>query len=574
MNAKKSLGITAIAVLLVLVGLPTLLLLITAFTDSPPRPGAPIGNFTLENVAALASGNTIGAAGNSLVVSVFGTALAVATGTLMAWLTVRTDMPFRGLAGLAGIVPLFMSPLVGSLAWALLGSPNSGYLNFALTSIGLPALVNVYSLGGMVFVLGLFYAPYSFLMVASSLQLMNPELEEAASVHGASKRWVMRWVSLPLVTPAIAGSSLLTFVLISENFPVVQIFGAAGRVDTIPAQLFRLMTSTPQQPNRAAAIGVVLLLLLSAFLLIQRRYVNRRNYTTVTGKGFRPKRIPLGALRWPMLLIVIGYLCAAVLLPYAALLQSSLRSNQYVETLADLFTLEGLSFDSFIDAFEYEPFIEAMGNTLLVAAGTAVCGVMLNFFLAYLVKRSPWRGNVVLELLVNVPLAMPALVLSMAFLWVALRVPVPVYGTLLVLVLAYITRFLPQGFQGIVANIGQVHPDLEDAAKVSGARPIGAVARILLPLIKGGMASTALLLFILSFRELSAALFLFTSDTRVLSIVIYDQWEAGSWPRLAAMSLIYSAILLLVTLFARKWIGLESEKTQPEPMKHKEEVRK
>lgn len=568
MNAKKGLGVIALAVLVVLVGLPTLLLLITAFTDSPPRPGAPIGNFTLENIAALASGGAIEAAGNSLVVSVFGTGFAVATGTLMAWLTVRTDMPFKGLAALAGIVPLFMSALVGSLAWALLGSPNSGYLNVALNSIGLPNLVNIYSLGGMIFVLGLFYAPYSFLMVASSLQLMNPELEEAASVHGASKRWVMRWISLPLVTPAIAGSSLLTFVLISENFPVVQIFGAPGRVDTIPAQIFRLMTSTPQQPNRAAAIGVFLLLVLSVFLLIQRRSVNRRNYTTVTGKGFRPKRIPLGVLRWPMLLIVIGYLCAAVLLPYAALLLSSLRSFQYVETLADLFTLEGLSFDSFINAFEYEPFMEAISNTLLIAVGTAVCGVGLNFFIAYLVKRSQSKVNVVLELLVNVPLAIPALVLSMGFLWVTLRVPVPIYGTLLILVLAYITRFLPQGFQGIVANIGQVHPDLEDAAKVSGARPISAVVRILLPLMKGGIASTMLLLFILSFRELSAALFLFTSDTRVISIVIYDQWAAGSSAQVAAMSLIYSALLLLVTIFARKWVGLESEKAAPNPIEN------
>jgi iron(III) transport system permease protein len=544
------------AILVVLVGLPLALLVLTSFIDVAPRPGAGLGSFTLDNYAQLAGPGNLNAAWNSLVISLFGTALAMLIGGLTGWLAARTDVPFRGLAQLAGIVPLFMSALVGTLAWALIASPRAGYINVGLEALGIGMTVNIYSMGGIVFVMGLFYAPYAFLLINSALTLMNPELEEAGSVHGGTMRRILGKVTFPIVTPAVAGSAILTFVLISENFPVVQILGSAGSIETLPARLFRLMVASPQRANEAAALGIALLVLLSVIIYAQRRLISRRSYVTVSGKGFRPRKIRLGRWRWPAFAFVVAYLMLAVVLPYFALLESALRRHQFLDGFLDLFDGSAFGMQNFTAAAGYRPFQEGLQNSLIVALATAVLGGALHFVLAYVVRRTTIPGRGLLEYVTNVPLAVPALVLGMGFLWSWLRLPVPVYGTLVILVMAFVARFLPQGFQGVSSTIVQVDKDLEDAAIVAGAKRRRAVSTVTLPLVKTGVVSTMLLLFILSFRELSAALFLFTSDTRTLSVVIYDQWESGQWPRVAAMSLMYSLVLLVVTLVGRRWFGL------------------
>lgn len=548
--------IILLVIVALLVGLPFLMLLVTAFTDAPPRPGAGLGNGTLENLRALVSVGSRNAALNSLWISIGGTLAAMSIGGLLAWIAARTDMPWRPLAQLAGIVPLFTSALVASLAWSLIASPRAGYLNILMRSLGWDITFDIYSFGGMIFLLGIFYAPYAFLFIYSALTLMNPELEEAGSVHGATLPTVTRRLTLPLVTPAIAGSGVLSFVLISENFPVVQVLGVAADIETIPTRLFRLMVAFPTKPNEAAAIGFVLLVVMSALVWLQRRLVARRNYVTVSGKGFRPRVVKLGPYRWLALAFTIAYLIVAVVMPYFALIQSALRRHQFIAGIGDLFDVSAFTLHNVALALNYEPFQLGMRNSFLVATMTAIVGGALHFSMAYTARRTSIPGRSLLEYSAAVPLAMPSLVLGMAFLWTWIRLPISIHGTLFILVMAYATRFMPQGFQGIAGTVSQIDRDLEDAAVVAGATRPTAVRRVTLPLIRTGVVSTMLLLFILSFRELSAALFLFTSDTRLVSIVIYDQWEGGRWPRVAAMSLTYSAVLLVVTLVGRRWFGL------------------
>lgn len=549
--------IPMVAILFVLVGLPFIMLLVTSFTDTPPRPGSGWGSFTLNNFIALGSPGNRDAALASLLISIGGTALAMILGGTLAWLSARTDMPARWVAQMAGIVPLFTSALVGALAWALIASPRAGYINVLWRSLGFEGpLINIYSIGGMIFVFGLFYAPYTFLLVNSALVLMNPELEEAGTVHGASLRRVMFKITFPLVTPAIAAAGILTFVLISENFPVVQILGTAGQIEAIPSRLFRMMVSRPPRANQAAALGIALLVIMSALIYLQRKLISSRNYTTVSGKGFKPRQVELKKWRWPAFGFVAVYMFVAVFLPYFALIQSALRRHQFLASFGDLFDISGLTFDNVVAAFNYAPFQQGMRNSFIVAVFTAVFGGLLHFMIAYVVRRTRLPGRALMEYATVLPLAMPALVLGMGFLWAWIRLPVPIYGTLFILVMAFATRFMPQGFQSISATISQVDQDLEDAAVVSGANRPRAVAAVTVPLIKTGVISSMLLLFILSFRELSAALFLFTTNTRLVSIVIYDQWEAGFWPRVASMSLMYSFVLLIVTLIGRRWFGL------------------
>jgi iron(III) transport system permease protein len=539
-----------------LVLVPLGMLVSASFLDSPPRPGAPPGQFTLENYAALVRPSSLGAARNSLVFALGATALALGIGSILAWLVARTDVPARRLIGVAGVMPLFMSSLVGALAYALVASPRSGYVNLALRDLGVPFRFNVYSPLGIIVVLGLFYAPYTFLFMSSALQLMNPELEEAARTHGASQRAVAVRIAFPLVKPALLGAGVLTLVLTLENFPVLQILGSPTGIDTMPAAIFRLMMQTPPRPTEAAAVGMLLLGTMVALVYAQSRILRERSYVTVTGKGFRPNLNRLGAWRWPGLMFGVGYLALAVVLPIFALFQSALRAHQFIPSAAALFDPTGWSLNSFADIFSDRPFLQAFWNSLLVGLLAAIGGTGFHFALSYYVNRTAMPLRSPIEYIVMLPVAVPALLIGMGFLWAWIWLPLPIYGTLWILALAYIARFLPQGFRSISATIGQVHPDLEDSARVAGASLVRAAWSILTPLILPGVTATMLLLFILSMRELSTSLFLFTTETRVLSIVIYEQWEAGQWSRVAAMSLAYSGLLLAITILGRRWLGL------------------
>jgi iron(III) transport system permease protein len=541
--------------LIVLVVFPLAMLVYASFLDSPPRPGAPEGHFTLANYATFGDPLTLEAAGNSIAFALGATALALALGSLLAWLVARTDVPAKPMVGIAGVMPLFMSSLVGALAYALIASPRSGYINMALRDLALPFSVNVYSPLGIIIVLGLFYTPYAFLFMSSALHLMNPELEEAAEIHGAARGVVAAEITFPLVKPALLGAAILILVLTLENFPVLQILGSPTGIETMPSTIFRLMMQTPPRPTEAAAVGMLLLAVMVLLVYLQSRMLRQGAYVTVTGKGFRPKVTPLGAWRWPAFALAMLYLTLAVVLPLFALAQSALRAHQFIPNTAALFDPAAFSLRHFQDIFGYEPFLRAFWNSIAVGAITALAGTAFHFVLSYYVNRTTMPLRRTLEYIAMLPVAVPALLIGIGFLWAWISLPVPLYGTLWILAFAYIARFLPQGFRSLSATMVQVHPDLEESAIVAGANRARAAWSILTPLILPGVASTMLLLFILSMRELSTSLFLFTTDTRVLSIVIYEQWESGRWPRVAAMSLAYSGLLFVVTSVGWRWLG-------------------
>jgi iron(III) transport system permease protein len=286
--------------------------------------------------------------------------------------------------------------------------------------------------------------------------------------------------------------------------------------------------------------------------------LRRGAYVTVTGRSYRPRLTRLGAWRWPALALATLYLMLAVVLPLFALAQSALRAHQFIPSTAALFDPAALSLRHFQDIFGYEPFRQAFWNSVIVGAVTAVVGTAFHFVLSYYVNRTTMPLRKTMEYIAMLPVAVPALLIGIGFLWAWISLPFPLYGTLWILVFAYVARFLPQGFRSLSATIVQVHPELEESAILSGANRVRAAWSILTPLILPGVASTMLLLFILSMRELSTSLFLFTTDTRVLSIVIYEQWESGRWPRVAAMSLAYSALLFVVTSAGWRWLGTKN----------------
>ena len=542
-----------LAVLTVIVLCPMYFIVMGAFTDNAERESLfDFGNFTLDNFTVFGSATARSALISSAVVGIGASVVALAIGCLLAFLAARTDVPGRKFVYGIGIAPLFLPALVGALAWALLAGPATGYLNLALNAIGLPNLIDVYSFGGIIFVLGLYYAPYPFLMVHSALSLMNPDLEDAASLHGAKLSQMLRKVTFPLVMPAVIGSGILVFALTVENFPVAQVIGVPGGVDTLPTLIYRLMNASPARSNDAAAVAVVLTVLLVVVIGIQQKAMNSKDYTTVTGKGVRARLVPLRGWRIPAAAFAWLYFALAVLLPVAALVLAALQTSPYVANIGQLLRPGSLSLWGMGETLQSNEFHQVVINSVIVGVATAAIGTALCFALAYTRYRTKAPGRKLLEYIAMLPLAVPAIVLGLGLLWTWLALPIPIYGTLAVLVIAFVAVFIPQGYRGVSASIVQLDKDLEDSAVMLGARRHRAITFVTAPLLRVGLSSTFLLLMMLSMRELTAALFLFTSDTRLLSIAIFDAYDNGSFQSAAELSLLYCFVIAILAVLARR----------------------
>lgn len=538
----------------VLVLSPLVMTGIASFSTQVPFSGGPAASFTLDNYRLLFVPELAVATWHTLIIAVGGTVIAVTIGTGLAWLAARTDIPCKPLVHLIGLMPLFVSLVVASVTWSILGSGRSGYLNIILRSLGSDWQINVRSLWGITILHGLYYVPYSYILLFGAFSMIHPDLEQAASVHGASLRRMLLRITFPLVRPALLGAVLLSFIAMAEEFPMPAILGEPVGIETLSTRIFNLMTRAPAEPNKAAAVGILLTLIVAVLVWIQRRLLHGRDFRTVTGKGMRPQLMRLGWFLWPALALVLLYAFVTLGLPVIALLIGSLRQGMFIRDAAALFDPAFFSLRALKQTLSDEHVREAVANTLVTGVATALVGTALYFVMGYVLTRTRLTGRQALEYIAMVPLALPALVMSMGTLWTWLAIPLPVYGTLLVLVIAYTGRLMPQGLRAISASIGQVHDDLEQAAMVAGASRGKAVARITLPLIRGTVFSSAFLTLVLATRELTSSLLLYTTNTRVLSVVIYEAYEQGLWSFVASISLVYTALLLVLTLIGRRWM--------------------
>ncbi|MGW3470820.1 ABC transporter permease [Saccharopolyspora sp. NPDC000995] len=551
----RILGMPLLAFVSFLVLVPAALIMVAAFATDVPRPGNSGLAFTLENLRVLVAKGVLVAALNSLLIAVGATVLALVIGGVLAFVAARTDARARGFLYLIGLMPLFLPSYVGALAWSILASPGAGLINVAFRDLGATGpVVNVYTIVGVIVVMAIYYAPYAFLMIHSSMSLMNPDLEDAAGVHGSPPWRTIRSVTVPLSLPAILGAGLLIFVLVFENFPVSQVLATPGGIDTMPTFIYKLMNSTPSRGNEAAVIAIVLVAVVLAVTWMQRRYLANRSFTTVSGKGVKARTIALGRWRTPVLVAAVGYFVLSILLPLLALLLSAVRSSPYMSSFGSLAEPGALDASSFAAALTSDGFLGAATNSVVVSVAAATSGTALAFVVGYVVYRTKSWGRGALENVSMVPLAIPHVVLGIGLLWTWLVMPLPVYGTLWVLIIGFVAVQMPQGLRGIAASIRATDRDLEDSAVMLGARRSRAIAVITLPLLRVAVLSTFLLLLMLSMRELTVPLFLYTTDTETLSIAIYDQFEnGGALSEASATALIYCAIMFLLSYLPRRF---------------------
>jgi iron(III) transport system permease protein len=476
------------------------------------------------------------------------TALAVGLGGTLAFLVVRTDVPARRLLFAAALAPLALPGVLYAVAWIFLASPRSGLLNLLLEPALGPETFDIFTLGGMIVVEGLHLSPLAFLLVAAALRSLDPTLEESAIVSGAGVLGTIRRVTLPLVRPAVSAAVLILTVRVIGTFAVPTLIGLPARVSVFTSRIWTSLDRYPPDFGEAAAYSTSLLALTSAGLVLHARLWRRgRSYQSITGKGFRPGRITLGRWRWAAAAFVAAYALVAAVLPLLALVHVS---TQRFFTAPSRESFSRATLDAYGNVLRDGRIAHAAQNSILLGLGSATGVILLGAVASWLVLRTNVRGRRVLDTLAFLPLAFPGLVLAVAVLFVYLRVPLPVYGTLWILLVAYLTVFLPYGMRYASVSMAQVGRELEESAQTSGVAWWQTFRRIMLPLALPGLAAGWLFVMIVSVRELSTSILLYSPGTEVLAVTIWEQYANGRFPEVAALGVLMVAGLTAVALVA------------------------
>jgi iron(III) transport system permease protein len=535
-----------VATLLVLVVAPLVLLLLGSVTHE--------GAFTAEHFAAAFSRPAYyNALLNSLILGVGTAVLSVLIGAPMAWAVSRTTMPAKNLVRVLVGVSYITPPFLSAIAYVILLAPNSGVLNRLVVELfGVErGPFSAFTMWTMIFVTALHTFPYVFLLTSSALESVDASLEESARILGSGVWRNTVEITLPMVTPAILSGALLAFINAISLFGSQAILGLPGRVFTLPTRIQALFTYPPQY-GLASALSVVLVLLTVIALYLQRGYLERRSFVTLGGKGVRPELVEIGRWRWPALALCGLVFAAAVFLPYVFLGLTSLSKTWALGLSVGNLTLDNYRFV----LFEYEVTRRAIMNSLLLATAAATIAILLGAVLAYVDLRGTVRGRKVLDYLSLMPLGLPGIVLAVGILLVWLRLPFDVYGTLTILLIAYLTRFIPLAVRSANAALRQVDPSLEETARITGASWLETFGRVTLPLTRSGLFAGWILVFVPALQELSASILLFTGPTITLAVAVFNLYDNGLLERVAALAivntLIISAALLVAQRLARR----------------------
>lgn len=543
-----------------LVLLPVGSLLVGAvLTDTP---GSPRATFTMEWFVqsyweAITGGPVQRVLWNSIAVAVPATVIATAVGAVLAWLLTRTNLRARRFFEYGLMVPMLFSPLVGIIGWTILGAPGAGWVNHFWQSLtgGDGDLVNIYSYGGIVFALTLFYLPYGIMMNTAAFRAMDSTQEEAASVSGANRWHVLRTITFPLLRPSIFASAIFIFIFCLEQFSIPGALGSQSQYETLAYSIYLNVTKYPTNLGLAAAQGTLLLVLTLITLAFYRRMLRKAGrFVTVGGKSRKATTVRLGRWRWAATAGCALVLVVGTFLPLATIILRALMETREIGI-----DWSGLSFRGFADLFAAEDFTESLWNSVVLSVGAAVIAVAIGLVIAVAAVRSrPHPAATIADYLISMPVALPGTVFGIGLVWA--YIGSPLYQTVALMLLAFITRYAIFSVRMLTTGLVQIDRSLEEAAMVSGARKSKAVALVELPLLKGAMASAWLLIFLSVMRELATAIMIYGVGSRTLSILTWNYMEDGFFGVASALAVaqvvIVVAIVGLIMLLFRGRIRL------------------
>jgi iron(III) transport system permease protein len=523
------------AILIVLIVLPLSWLLVYSLTDAK---GAP----TLANFVRLFTESSFfDPLVTTFIIALCSSFFCCAVAAPMGWLVARTDLPYSGLIRALVTASFVTPPFLGAIAWELLAAPNSGLLNKifrAITGADQDVhLFNIYSLTGIIFVISCYTFPYVFVLVANSLDRTPGELEDASSILGGG-RWVTaRRITIPLVLPALLAGALVAFLQAMTLFGSPAILALPAGFHTMTTKIWSLF-QYPPKPELAAAASLPLLVLTVLLLRAEHMIIGRRGYSVVGGKYGAPRLIPLHRMRWVAFGLCLAVLMLPVFLPYMALLNAAFSPVATTFLTWHNATMQNINFV----LFELSAASLALKNTVILGTATATAGTAIAVVIAYITARQAVKGHRILGFLATAPIAIPGIVLGVGLFLSYTRPPFVLYGTLWILLIAFVTIALPTAYQQLQAAFRTIHPELEDASRILGATRLKSLWQITAPLIRTGVIATWCFIFVGVMRELSAAIILFTSETKVISVLIYDLNESGD---LGAISVIGIGMLII-----------------------------
>jgi iron(III) transport system permease protein len=520
-----------------------------------PQSAAQAAQFTFGNYQiAYGSAETWVLFWNSLRFALGTAVIAFVLGTLLAWMNERTNTPFKTLFFALSLIPLVIPGILFTVSWILLGSPKIGLINLALQTIfGTDAVfINVYSLWGMIWVDALHYSPMAFLLMTAAFRAMDPALEESAVMSGASVWQVVTRVTLPLVWPAIFATLLILFVRAIESFEVPALLGLPVGIQVFTSAIYQAVHRYPSQIGLASAYAVTLLLITTIGVYFQSVLSSRGSkYATMTGKGFRPRQIDLGPWRYVAVAVFLLYFLFIVVLPFAVLLWSSFQKFYSVPSME---AIQRMTLEPYRTILEHPSLWRSVWNSLLLALGCATLVMLVTSVICWIVVKTRLPGRWLLDNIASLPMVFPGIVLGLSIMILYLYLPVGVYGTIWILLIAYLTRFLPYGLRYNTTSMLQIHKELEESAAMSGASWATTFRRIILPLLKPGLVAGWIYIMIVSIRELSSSILLYSPGNEVLSILIWELWENGQYVELSALGVMFIIALFVLVMIAQ-WVG-------------------
>ena len=540
--------VLAIGLLLFLVVNPLLRLLVVSFQQ-------PDGAFTLANYfVAYGRARYVEALLNSLILGVSAASLCLVFGVPLAWALSRTDMPAKGLIWVAILGTFIIPPYLGAVGWILLAGPNAGWLNQLVVELtGMEkGPFNIYSMPGLIFVIACYSFPYVFVFTKSALDLVSSEMEDAANILGAGSLRTSLSITLPLVMPAILGAFILVFLEAIALFGSPALLALPGRFHVVTTQLWQFF-EYPPRVGVAAAYAMPLLGITVLLFWLQRRITSRKGYAVLSGKGGERRLIPLGRWKWPMLGYCLGVCTLSFFMPMVVICQAALA-----KAWGRGFTLDNLTLDNlYFTIFENNLTRNATLNTFMYAGAASVIAIALALCVAYIVNRQLVGKHVgsLLSFLTMAPFVIPGIVLAIGFYAAYTNPPLLLYGTAWILILAFATRFLPIAYVNCSSAIRSINPELEDAVRILGGTRFTAIRSVVMPLLKRSLAGAFILVFIPATRELSTAIFLYSINTQVLSVLLFDKSDEGNFEMLAAIGLILVFITVVFILIGFRLMG-------------------
>jgi iron(III) transport system permease protein len=547
-DVSKPVLLVFAAILCVLIVMPLSWLVYYAFTDKN-------GAFTVANFYRLVSdADFLDPLLTTFALATLSALICCAVAAPMGWLVARTDMPLRRTVRLLVTASFVTPPFLGAIAWELLAAPNSGLLNQLYREITGASpdshLLNIYTFTGLVFVISCYTFPYVFVLVANALDRTPGDLEDASAILGGSTWDTARRITIPLALPAVLAGALVAFLQAMTLFGSPAILAMPAGFHTITTKIWSLF-QFPPKPELAAAASLPLLVLTVMLLRAEHMVLGRRGYSVVGGKNSEPRIVRLGPWRWVMLTVAMLVLMCPVFLPYFALLNASFSKIASHLVSLNNFTLQNLHFVF----FELSATSLALRNTFILGILSATCGTVLALVISYVTTRKAVTGYRALGFLATAPVAIPGIVLGVGLFFTYTRPPFVLYGTLWILLIAFVTLAMPAAYQQLQSAFRSVHPELEDASRILGATRLRALWQITAPLLRTSVIATWCFVFVGVIRELSAAIMLFTSQTKVLSVLIYDLNESGDLAAISVLGLFMLIITFSVVALANSLRG-------------------